>query len=140
MEEPDPPIVEYAKIIAKYSSRTTFNIGVFGGMGLGKSSFINTVLCLFGKHNPKAPVSHETTSVTTVVKKYQAFQDKEITINLVDAWGIQQEKWNEKYFEEYLDGILDGVDKDRIEIRRANTKNPICSLDLVLFFFTKFHL
>jgi len=107
-------------------------------MALGKSSFINTVLCHFGKQNPKAPVSHEKTSSTTVVRRYIAYQDKEITINLVDAWGIQQDKWNDKYFEEYLDGILDGVDKDRIEIDRPDTKNPMCSLDLVLFFLPSF--
>jgi len=78
------------------------------------------------------------TSSTTVVRRYIAYQDKEITINLVDAWGIQQDKWNDKYFEEYLDGILDGVDKDRIEIDRPDTKNPMCSLDLVLFFLPSF--
>jgi len=110
-------IIELAAKFREKTKRSVVNIGVFGDMGLGKSSFINTLLCLFEAEGERAFTATSSSTVSTSVKSYTVYTNGKEKINIFDCWGNEGTQWNTDLFVQYVDGYLDSVDKSQTGIK-----------------------
>jgi putative ribosome biogenesis GTPase RsgA len=126
------------------------NVFLFGQVGMGKSSFVNTVATVFNENDDfSVYVQRITAAQKSTVSLTQSLQSFKFgNLRIFDTWGWQssEEDSNNSYTEEFFELILQGVVPENTELKYAkellkdigqfedqSSKNKI---DVVIFFLT----
>jgi len=126
------------------------NVFLFGQVGMGKSSFVNTVGTVFNENQDFSMyVQRITAAAKNTVSLTQSLQSFKFgNLRIFDTWGWQhdEEKSKESYTEEFFEYIIQGLVPEDTELKQAkellsnighlegdNSKNKI---DVVIFFLT----
>jgi len=126
------------------------NVFLFGQVGMGKSSFVNTVATVFNENDDfNMYVQRITPAQKSTISLTQSLQSFTFgNLRLFDTWGWQssEEDSNNSYTDEFFELILQGVVPENTELKFArellidigqiegqSSKNKI---DVVIFFLT----